>query len=122
MSTNAICRAHYDEIDFDDQLALLHDTPFTGIIYANYGNGQPEIEYNYVDGLPSGIQQRWYADGKLEEEWNAIRGKGSSWSRKWHPNGAIKYERINEGNLPIRIKKWSEDGNLLSDIVWEEEA
>jgi antitoxin component YwqK of YwqJK toxin-antitoxin module len=110
-------RVHYDEVEFDDQLALINDTPFTGIIYTNHDNGQPEIEFKYVDGLPSGIQRRWYSDGQLEEEWNAIRGKGSAWSRKWHPNGVIKCERTNEGNISSRIKKWSEDGTLLSDII-----
>jgi antitoxin component YwqK of YwqJK toxin-antitoxin module len=115
MSSNSVCRSHYDEIEFDDQLALKNNAPFTGVIYANYDNGQSEIEFNYTDGLPSGIQRRWLSNGQLEEEWNAIRGKGSIWSRKWYPNGVMKYERTNEGNLPPRIKEWSEDGTLLRD-------
>jgi antitoxin component YwqK of YwqJK toxin-antitoxin module len=84
-------RAHYDDISFDDQLALLDDAPFTGIIYATHPDGGLELEYNYVEGLPSGIQRQWYPGGQLEKEWDAVRGKGSVWSRQWHPNGVPKY-------------------------------
>jgi antitoxin component YwqK of YwqJK toxin-antitoxin module len=117
MSIDKLSRVHYDDIDFDDQLALLDDVPFTGIIYANYHNDRPEIEFNYSDGLPCGVQRRWYPDGQLEEEWDAVRGQGSAWSRKWYPNGIMKSERVNEDNLPVRIREWSEDGQLLSETT-----
>lgn len=115
MSTDDINRAHYDEIEFDDDLGLLDGKPFTGIIYASYENGQLEIEFNYVDGLPSGLQRRWYPSGQLEEEWEAIRGRGSAWSRKWYSNGFIRCERENKENLPVRIIQWSADGQLVND-------
>ena len=117
MSINYVHRAHYDEIEFDDQLGLLNGVPFTGVIYADYENGQPEIEFNYVNGLPSGLQRRWYPSGRLEEEWHAIRGQGSAWSRKWYPNGVMKFERSNEDNLSIRVREWEDNGQLLSDTA-----
>lgn len=107
--------AHYDDLEFDDQLALLNDTPFTGVVYARHENGQLEIELNYIEGLPAGNQRRWYASGQLEAEWEAVRGHGSTWSREWHPNGVLRSERINEDNFPVRIREWSEDGQLLKD-------
>ena len=111
-------RAQYDDIEFDDQLALLEGAPFTGVIYANHPDGGLELEYNYAEGLPSGIQRQWYRGGQLEKEWDAVRGKGSVWSRQWHPNGVLKYERINDENgLASRIREWSEDGRLLSDTA-----
>ena len=117
MPADEVRRVRYDEIEFDDQLGLLNGEPFTGAVYATHENGQPEIEFNYVGGLPSGIQHRWFPSGQLEMEWDAIRGQGSAWSRHWYPNGVMKLERINESNLPIRIREWSEDGRLLSDTA-----
>ena len=117
MPANKSRRVDYDDIEFDDQLALVDDIPFTGIVFANYTNGNLEIEYNYIDGLPSGIQRRWYPEGQLEEEWNAIRGHGSAWSRQWHPNGVMKFERIYENGATVRVREWAEDGRLLTEII-----
>src|SRR4029077_12695400 len=110
MSADEMRRVHYDDLEFDDKLALLGDTAFTGVVYANYPDGRAEIEYYYIDGLPSGIQRQWYRNGQLESEWDAVRGRGSTWSHEWHPNGVMKKERINNGNnLPVCIREWSED-------------
>ncbi len=116
MSTGDVHRVHYDDLEFDDQLALLHDVPFTGVIYAHYADGGPEIEFNYVDGLPSGLQRRWHPSGQLEAEWDAVRGRGSNWSRVWYPNGKMKSERIDEDQFPILLREWSETGELTKDI------
>jgi antitoxin component YwqK of YwqJK toxin-antitoxin module len=107
---------HYDDVEFDDQLAKANDVPFTGVIYANYPDGSSEIEFNYVDGLPSGIQRRWYSSGQLEEEWDAVRGQGSFWSRSCFPNGVMKSERINKDNNPVRIREWNDAGQLIRDV------
>jgi hypothetical protein len=45
MSADEMRRVHYDDLEFDDQLALLGDTAFTGVVYANYPDGRAEIEY-----------------------------------------------------------------------------
>lgn len=110
-------RAHYDnDLEFDDDLALLDGVPFTGIVYADYPDGGREVEFNYVAGLPSGIQRSWHPNGQLESEAKAIRGRGSAWSREWHPNGVMRLEQINDDLRPIRIREWSEDGTLLCDM------
>ncbi len=113
MSDPEVERANYDEIDFDDQLALYKDEPFTGIIYADYADGSAEISYRYVDGLPSGLQRRWYPNGQIEEEWDAIRGHGAAWSRKWYANGQLEYERLNKDNDLVEIRRWTEDGKSI---------
>jgi len=115
VSDDKMSRVHYDDLEFDDQLALLGDEPFTGVVYANYPDGSLESEFHYIDGLPSGVQRQWHPNGQLEAEWDAIRGHGSAWSRKWHPNGVMKYERINGNRFPVRLREWSEDGQLLKE-------
>ena len=117
MSNNEISRVDYDNVEFDDQLAKINGRPFTGIVEASFDNGQLEIELNYVDGLPSGIQRRWFSSGQLKEEWNSIRGQGSAWSRKWYESGAMMSERINENNCPVRMREWSDDGKLVSEML-----
>lgn len=113
MSDPEVKRAHYDDIAFDDQLALDEDEPFTGVIYADFADGRAEISYQYVDGLPSGLQRRWYPSGQIEEEWEAVRGRGAAWSKKWYANGQLEYERLNKDNDLVEIRRWSEDGNPL---------
>ena len=108
-------RVHYDDLEFDDQLALLRGVAFTGEVFAEYPDGRPEIEFNYVDGLPSGLQRRWYPNGQLEMEWEAIRGHGSAWSRQWHENGVVRLERVNEDGFPVRIREWSDDGMMVRE-------
>ena len=61
-------RAHYDDIEFDDQLAFLDGAPFTGVVYADHIDGGLELEYNYAEGLPSGIQPQWPAGERHRRE------------------------------------------------------
>lgn len=115
---NSLPRVVYDDLEFDDQLALLEGVPFTGTVYANYPDGGMEVEFNYSQGLPAGIQRRWYPNGQLEQEWDAVRGRGSAWSREWYPNGVMKCERIDDANgLPSLLREWSQDGRLIDDTA-----
>jgi antitoxin component YwqK of YwqJK toxin-antitoxin module len=110
-------RVPYDAVEFDDQRALLNGVPFSGILYADYSDGTPEAVYQYVEGLPAGLQRRWHSNGQTQAEWEAIRGRGSAWSREWHPNGSLKCERINEDGRPVIVREWSEEGDLLSETI-----
>ena len=117
MSVDRSRRVNIDDVEFDDQLALVNDVPFTGLVFVMCTNGQLEAEYNYVEGLPSGIQRTWYPDGNLMEEWSAIRGRGSAWTREWYQEGTMKSERIYENGALVRVREWGEDGQLLSDAI-----
>lgn len=107
-------RRPYDDADFDDQLALVDDVPFTGILFSTYADGSPETELSYSDGLPDGLCRYWYPDGQLERRWVAVRGRGASRSEEWHRNGQPKRLRINDAdNNPVEIHEWDERGQLV---------
>lgn len=80
-------RVDYDDLELDDELALLDGTPFTGIVYSERPDGTLESESNYVDGLPDGLQQEWHPNGVLAQRAIAVRGNGSSEVHTWHANG-----------------------------------
>lgn len=108
-------RILYDDVDLDDDLALVDDRPFTGIIFSVHPNGTLEAELNYREGLPEGLQQEWYANGQLERKWIAVRGKGSSETHEWYDDGKPKSLRRNIDIWPIEIKEWDEHGTLVVD-------
>lgn len=114
-ANDELLRVLYDDVEFDDQLALVGGKPFTGVIFALHPGGQPEAELNYREGLPEGLQQEWYANGQLERKWIAVRGKGSSEAHEWYVDGAPKSFRRNIDLWPVEIKEWDGHGNLVVD-------
>lgn len=101
---------HYDDVDFDDDLALVAGKPFTGMIVSEHPDGSAESRRNYVEGLPEGEQQEWYPTGQLERRWIAIRGHGSSEVWSWHANGQPRTYRRNIDQKPVEVKAWDEEG------------
>lgn len=106
-------RAHYDSIEFDDQLALVEGRPFTGTVFATHPDGRTSAEYAYVEGLPDGLQLEWYPNGQLESRSVAIRGKGSSEVTYWYENGQMKSQRFDKDGWPAEVKEWDPDGKLV---------
>ena len=103
-------RVDYDDLEFDDQLALLGGVPFTGIVFSLHANGELESESRYVDGLPDGLQEEWYPDGKLARRNIAVRGQGSSESWSWHGNGVLRSHRRNVDRMPVEVRAWDDRG------------
>ena len=108
-------RVLYDDVEFDDQLALVNGKPFTGIIFAQHPNGQLEAEKNYKEGLPEGLQREWYPNGQLKHEWNAIRGHGSSLATEWYENGQMKRRTYCRFGWQVRVQEWTQRGQLCRD-------
>jgi antitoxin component YwqK of YwqJK toxin-antitoxin module len=111
--SDEIQRVEYDDIEFDDDLALFNEQPFTGIVYEYYDIGQLAYEGFYDEGLPQGLQQDWYRNGQMEGKAYAIRGQGTSESWHWYENGIQKSYRKNDRNgFWVELKEWDEEGNL----------
>jgi antitoxin component YwqK of YwqJK toxin-antitoxin module len=89
-TSQTLRRINYDDLEFDDQQALIGGVPFTGIVFSLYQNDALEYEMHYRDELPEGLQQGFYPNGGLKEQWFAIWSKGSSESFEYHPDGGIK--------------------------------
>lgn len=108
-------RVDYDDVEFDDQLAIVDGLPFTGVVYGLDPDGRLQSESRYRDGLPEGLAEEWYPDGRIERRWIAVRGRGSAEMWEWHPNGRLRSYRRNVDQFPVEVKTWDEDGMLLTD-------
>lgn len=64
---NSLPRVVYDDLEFDDQLALLEGVPFTGIVYANYPDG---AGWRPSSAIPGGFHRASSADGILMVNWS----------------------------------------------------
>jgi len=113
MSVDEPNKVNIDELEFDEDLALLNGVAFTGSVLSYYDKENLEFEYSYSDGLPQGLQREWYSNGSIKSEAEAIRGRGSAWSRNWHQNGVLAEERKYNHLFPVSILKWSSDGTLV---------
>lgn len=106
----APARVNYDDLEFDDDLALLDGEPFTGTVFSLHVDGSPESEGQYVDGLPEGVQQEWFRSGQPARRWIAVRGAGASESWAWHENGQLRSYRRDVDQRPVELKAWNEAG------------
>lgn len=104
-----------EDLEYEDDLRLLNGKPFTGIGYQKYPNGQLELEVNYREGLPDGLQREWFANGQLKRKSHAIRGLGTSKMTTWYENGQVQSIALYDVGVKIEYKEWSEDGELLKD-------
>ncbi len=107
-------RVNYDDVEYDDQQALLDGAPYTGIVYAKYLGGKLESELNYGDGLPEGWQQDFYPDGSLQKKWFAIWARGSSEIFEYYNNGKPKSYIRCVDQIRAEEKHWNENGDLIT--------
>jgi antitoxin component YwqK of YwqJK toxin-antitoxin module len=108
-------RVRYDDVEFDDQLALVDGRPFTGIIFDLFPDGRTAAEYQYREGLPEGLQREWHRSGGLKKEAVAVRGHGSSEVKEWFESGQLKSVSRAEFGWLTHVTEWREDGALVKD-------
>lgn len=109
--TSETIRVACDDLEFDDQLALLDGEPFTGTAFSLYPDGRLESESRYVAGLPEGLQEEWYPNGRLFRRNIAVRGRGSSEAWTWYGNGVMRTYSRHVDLRPVEARAWSEAGH-----------
>ena len=98
-------------LEFDDDLASLNGTPYTGRVMSTYPDGCRESLGWYQDGLPHGLNEQWYPNGALFNRWIAIKGAGSSEAWTWYPDGTQRsYRRNGPDGMPVELRGWDENG------------
>ncbi|MDR6787201.1 antitoxin component YwqK of YwqJK toxin-antitoxin module [Sphingomonas sp. BE138] len=106
-------RVSYDDLELDDELALLDGTPFTGIVYSERPDGSLESESRYVDGLPDGLELEWFPGGQLAKRAVAVRGNGVSAVETWYPSGARRSIKRYSDRRLVEATAWDEDGRSI---------
>lgn len=89
------------------------ETPFSGIAYENYPDGQKKEETSYHDGRQEGRHRSWYPDGQLEEEIFMADGQWHGRMREWYRTGQLKFDVIqSHGAMNGTWREWHENGQL----------
>ena len=68
------------------------ETPFTGLEYALYPDGQKSMETNYKDGKQHGVSTAWHENGQKSIEANHKDGKTHGVTTWWRKNGQKSIE------------------------------
>ena len=80
-------------------------TPFTGISFENYGNGQIKKRINYKDGKEDGLWEYYYDNGQLEKKANYKDGKPDGLWEKYSEGGELEStDCYDNGELNIRSR------------------
>ncbi|WP_052947761.1 toxin-antitoxin system YwqK family antitoxin [Aneurinibacillus tyrosinisolvens] len=111
-------RVDEELLEFDDDLRCYNDSPFSGIGYENYPNGNLKTETLYKDGFQHGLSREWYPTGEIKSEFFWKKGSRYSKRQEWHRNSNIKSIANYEWGIELDNKEWDENGNLIkSEII-----
>jgi antitoxin component YwqK of YwqJK toxin-antitoxin module len=103
-----------EDCEFDEDLVVYENIPFTGVLISNYDNGNIQKKSEYLNGLPHGFFEEFYIDGKLKKTWNSENGRATGIEKEFYENGLLKIEESSEYGVLLSSKKWDENGNLIS--------
>lgn len=77
----------------------------------------------YRDGFEDGPSLEWFPDGTRLSEGTVRKGIPIGAWRLWHANGALAEEKVfdeaGKGHI-LRIRRWSESGEITKDTVYEQ--
>ena len=77
------------------------------------GNLMSEVEYS--NGLPNGLWKTYYKNGKMKNSINYVRGLKDGYEIWYYDNGQKQSETLYENNEIIIVKRWSQDGKIISN-------
>ena len=120
-----IQRIDHDELEFIDYLTCTSDGKlFTGIAYelSEREPGKLICEISYIDGIQEGLSRDWYLSGQLQTEDYYHHGSKHGSYREWFENGQLKSEGEYELSIPIFLKEWDAEGNLIKDFRISEDS
>ena len=97
------------------------DTPYSGIIYSLYENGQPVFESAIKDGKSHGLYVEWYKNGQKKQELNNKDGKQNGLHVMWYENGQ-KAAKINykDGKPDGLAVGWHENGQKAREANFKD--
>lgn len=106
-------RVNEDSLEYDDDMRMYNGTPFTGVGYETYENGNLKSETTYLNGFQNGISKEFYPDGNLKSEHILRNCEPFSHSTYWHSNRVMKSNAQYEWGIEIEYKEWTDRGELV---------
>lgn len=117
-----LLRLNDEELEFDDDLREYSGSPFTGVAYTTFANGNLEREISCLNGLPNGLCRECYPDGQKRKEWTARRGPVHGVCTEWHSDGSIKSIANYMYGVETSYEEWSEQGALITKRELDEKS
>ena len=97
------------------------DTPYSGIIYLLYENGQPVFESAIKDGKSHGLYVEWYKNGQKKQELNNKDGKQNGLHVRWYENGQKAREaNFKDGKYDGLWVAWHKNGQKREEANFKD--
>lgn len=88
------------EITLENEVWLMDGTPFTGIAYERFENGNLSRVISLLRGLQQGPMYLWYPDGAPQMSANYRQGRLNGRFLGWYRHGGVIYDMvINQGGF-----------------------
>jgi len=88
------------EITLENEVWLKDGTPFTGIAYERFENGNLSRVMSLLRGLQQGPMYLWYPDGAPQMSANYRQGRLNGRFLGWYRHGGVIYDMvINQGGF-----------------------
>jgi antitoxin component YwqK of YwqJK toxin-antitoxin module len=93
-----------------------NDTLLTGIGY--YITGEKKFDYNYIDGITSGISVEYFKTGEKKIEWKYLDGQLNGISKESYKDGTYS-EWVYEKDLLIEGRSYYKSGKLSLEYTFK---
>ena len=98
--------AAYEDLDWKNDLYLLHGQPFTGIARAAHSDGKPKSEYPFENGRLHGVVREWWDNGVQSTETHFENGKRHGSNKYWDREGKLTKEQIYDQDRSVSEKHY----------------
>lgn len=92
---------------------------YQGIKKMFYENGILWELFNYKDGMLEGLNKSYYENGNLEWVENYHKGKSHGEAKDYYPNGNLQSVFQSKEGVPIAVKEYDQEGNVIFESVYE---
>ncbi|MGS5021135.1 toxin-antitoxin system YwqK family antitoxin [Paenibacillus sp. JJ1683] len=95
-------------------------TPFTGLTYELYDNGQLRYFSFYKDGFKHGLLREFYNTGERKSEEIMHYGQTKGKRTQWYENGQLKSVSEHELGVELSYQEWDVKHNLIKSSKLQE--
>jgi len=93
--------------------------PYNGIEKTYHENGVVWEVWNYKEGRLEGLSKGHYENGNLEFEENYRNGRLQGEVKYYYPNGKLQFVFQFKNDVPVAVKEYDEEGNMIFQSVYE---
>ncbi|MCB1227480.1 MAG: hypothetical protein KDK99_16805 [Verrucomicrobiales bacterium] len=96
----------YDELEWQQDVYLWKNEPFSGVAVALHEDGSKKGEYPFVEGRFDGVVREFWPNGQQSVETHFEKGQRHGSNRYWNEAGQLTKEQIYEHDRSVSVKKY----------------